>query len=127
MSAAAGIQPGELEGKEFPHVTEDDAGVRVAVEDAAEDQPHRMASGSRRPAPHRCVERRVSLDDLPRVGGDGVWMDVERDVKVLEGFPERRVLRLVQEMTQRVIVDQGPAQADLNRVAQLDGGSGRVL
>jgi hypothetical protein len=44
-------------------------------------------------------------------------MDVERDVKVLQGFPEPGVLRLVQVMAQRVIVDQGSAQAELDSSA----------
>ena len=96
---------GEPEGKEFPHVPKDDPGVRVAVEDAAEDQPHRMAAGPWGPTSHRGIHRRVSLHDLPVVGPDGVGVDVERDVKVLQGFPERGVLRLVQVMAQRVIVD----------------------
>jgi hypothetical protein len=54
-------------------------------------------------------------------------VDVERDVKVLQGFPEPGVLRLVQVMAQRVIVDQGSAQAELDGAAQLGGGLGRVL
>jgi len=108
-------------------VLQDDPGVRVTVEDAAEDQPHRMSAGPRGPAPHRGIQRRVSLYDLPVVGGDGAGVDVERDVKVLQGFPEPGVLRLVQVMAQRVIVDQGSAQAELDGAAQLGGGLGRVM
>jgi len=96
---------------------QDDPGVRVAVEDAAEDQPHRMAAGPWGPAPHRGIQRRVSLHDLPVVGGDGVGVDVEGDVKVLQGLPEPGVLRLVQVMTQRVIVDQGSVQAEFDGAA----------
>jgi hypothetical protein len=63
------------------------------------------------------VEDLVARDDLPVVGGDSGGVDVERDVKVLQGFPEPGVLRLVQVMTQRVIVDQRSAQAELDSAA----------
>jgi hypothetical protein len=61
-------------------------------------------------------------------------MDVERDVKVLQGFPEPRVLRLVQVMAQlRVLFDDvseevvgcaGVSHCDVRVQLHLDTGTG---
>jgi hypothetical protein len=91
--------------------------VWMTVEDTAVDQPHHMPSGRRRPAPSRTDEFGVILDDPP-VDRGGAWMDVQRNVEVLQRHPKRVELGLVEVMAQRVVVDERTAQAKADGPAE---------
>ena len=55
-------------------------------------------------------------------------MDIQGNIEVLEGFPERDIPRLVQVVAEGVIVDQGSAHAKLvDGAPQLGGCLLRIL
>jgi hypothetical protein len=87
-----------------------------------------LPAGLRGPAPGGTVELGTAAEHLPVIGRRRAGMQVQRHCQFFQRCPHLVIAGLVQVVTLQVVVDQGPAKAELADAAtQFGSRSGRVL
>src|SRR5471032_3443625 len=96
----------------FAHVAQDDLQRGEAVEDAAKEEPQRMAAGLYAPTPCSARQFRMTVEHLRHDIGIR-RMQIQRHIEFLHPRPKNVVCAIVVVRSQRVSIDQRAFEAEL--------------